>query len=155
MSMKHCILLCLVILFFLPDAQAQVRLPKLISDGMVLQRDATIKIWGWAVAGEKVTVRINGKSYKTKAGSDSSWSVLLPPFKSGGPYDLTITASNTISIKDVLFGDVWFCSGQSNMVHQLNIHDVTYANEIANANDPEIRQFLVPTLTSLEGPKDN
>ena len=138
-----------------PGVHAQVRLPKIISDGMVLQRDATLKIWGWAAANEKVTVKISGKSYKTKAGTDGSWFVTLPPVKAGGPYVITIAASNTITIKDVLFGDVWFCSGQSNMVHQLNIHDVTYASEIANADFPEIRQFWIPAVTSLKAPEND
>jgi len=134
---------------------AEVSLPKLISDGMVLQRDTKLKIWGWATAGEKITIKIAGKSYKTKTGTDGSWVVLINPVKAGGPYTLTITATNTLTIKDVLFGDVWFCSGQSNMVHQLNIHDITYAREIAAANYPEIRQFVIPTVANLEAPKND
>lgn len=131
---------------------AQVKLPKLISDGMVLQRDTKLKIWGWAAANEKVSVKFNGKTYKTKASADGNWFVMLPPVKSGGPYTLTVTAGNSITVKDILFGDVFFCSGQSNMVHQMNIHDVTYAADIKSANYPEIRQFLVPVGNSLEGP---
>ena len=75
--------------------------------------------------------------------------------KAGGPYTMTISGKNKITLKEILMGDVWFCSGQSNMVHQLNIHEVTYADEIAKANYPAIRQFWIPTLNSLEGPKDN
>ena len=67
--------------------------------------------------------------------------------KAGGPYTMDISGKNKITLKDILIGDVWFCSGQSNMVHQMNIHDVRYADEIANANYPEIRQFWIPTLT--------
>jgi sialate O-acetylesterase len=120
---------------------------------MILQRDANIKIWGWAAANEKVNLKFNNKTYKTKATTNGDWSVILPPVKAGGPYTITITASNSITLNNILFGDVWFCSGQSNMVHQLNIHDVTYANEIAAANYSQIRQFWIPTLNSLEGPK--
>lgn len=68
---------------------------------------------------------------------------------------MEIKGKNTISLKEILVGDVWFCSGQSNMVHQLNIHDVTYAKDIAKANNPEIRQFWIPTLTNLHGPQKN
>jgi len=134
---------------------AQVKLPRLVRDSMILQRDVPVKIWGWAAKGEKVTVKFNGKNYKTKTGSDEKWSVLLSPMKAGGPYTMDISASNKLSLKDILIGDVWFCSGQSNMVHQMNIHDVTYAKDIATANYPQIRHFWIPTLTSLEGPKDD
>ncbi len=143
------------ILFFTICAVAQVKLPRLISDGMILQRDTKLKIWGWAAANEKLSLKFNGKIYKTKASADGNWSVMLPPVKSGGPYTLTITASNSITIKDILFGDVFFCSGQSNMVHQLNIHDITYAADIKSANYPEIRQFLVPVSNNLGAPKND
>jgi sialate O-acetylesterase len=119
MSLQSLIIIAL--LFFHHGVHAQLRLPKLISDGMVLQRDSKVKIWGWSSANEKVTVTLSGRSYKTKADEKGNWSVLLAPVKAGGPHILTISAGTTITIKDVLFGDVWFCSGQSNMVHQLNI----------------------------------
>jgi sialate O-acetylesterase len=122
---------------------------------MILQRDEKVNLWGWASANEKVLVKFNGKYYKSKADNAGNWKVQIPATKAGGSYTIDITASNKISLKNILFGDVWFCSGQSNMVHQLNIHDVRYAAEISNANFPEIRQFLIPTLTSLDGPKDN
>lgn len=132
---------------------AQVRVPRLISDGMVLQRDKPLTIWGWAKAGEKITVRFNRKSYKAVADAGGNWRVALPAMRAGGPFSMDIVGSNQLTIKDIMLGDVWFCSGQSNMVHQLNIHDVTYAREIAQANDPQIRQFWVPTLTNLQGPQ--
>src|SRR6478752_1206373 len=133
----------------------QVKLPRLVRDSMILQRDAKINIWGWAGAGEKVNVKFNNKNFKTKAGADGKWSLQLPAMKAGGPYTMDITASNKIILKDILVGDVWLCSGQSNMVHQMNIHDVTYAKDIAEANFPQIRQFWIPTVTSLDGPKDD
>ncbi len=132
---------------------AQVKLPTLIKDSMILQRDATVKVWGWASANEKVAIVFNNKKYPTKADVAGNWQISLPPTKAGGPYTIDIIASNKITIKEILFGDVWFCSGQSNMVHQMAIHDVRYAKEIANANYPQIRQFLVPTLTSLQIPQ--
>lgn len=134
---------------------SQVKLPRLVRDSMVLQRDTKIKIWGWATKGEKITVKFNGKSYKTRTGDDGKWLVWLAPIKAGGPYAMDITGSNKISLKEILVGDVWFCSGQSNMVHQMNIHDVIYAKDIAEANNPQIRHFWIPTLTSLSGPKDD
>jgi sialate O-acetylesterase len=130
---------------------AQVKLPRIIRDSMILQRDEKVNVWGWASAGEKVKVKFNGKTYQAKADASGNWKVQLPPTKAGGPYSIDITASNQINLKEILFGDVWFCSGQSNMVHQLNIHDVTYAKDIAEANDPQIRQFWIPTLNSLQG----
>ncbi len=100
-------------------------------------------------------MKFNGKNYKTTTGADGKWSVLLAPTKAGGPFTMDINGTNKITLKDILVGDVWFCSGQSNMVHQMNIHDVTYAKDIAEANNPQIRHFWIPTLTSLEGPKDD
>lgn len=119
---------------------------------MVLQRNAEITIWGWASAGEHVTATFNGKQRKTTASPEGNWSLEFPKMKAGGPYTLKISGKNDILLKDILIGDVWLCSGQSNMVHQMNIHDVTYAEDIANANYPEIRHFKVPTKTDLQGP---
>lgn len=134
---------------------AQVKLPQIIRDSMILQRDAHIRIWGRASAGEKITVQLNNKTYKTKAAANGNWAVTVSPVKAGGPHNMSITGKNKIVLKDILFGDVWFCSGQSNMVHQLNIHDVTYAGEIATANNSNIRQFCVPNITNLQGPQNN
>lgn len=149
-------LIILPLFFFSAYAgTAQVKLPALVRDSMILQRDEKVKLWGWASANEKVEIRFKGKVYKTTAGTDGNWAIQLPPTKAGGPYNIDIKASNKITLHDVLFGDVWLCSGQSNMVHQMNIHDVTYANDIATANYPQIRQFLVPTLTDLQGPQQH
>ncbi len=136
-------------------ANAQVKLPRLLRDSMILQRDAGIKIWGWASKEEKITVKFNNKSYKAQADARGNWFVLLSPMKAGGPYTMDISASNKIVLKDILIGDVWICSGQSNMVHQMNIHDVTYAKDIAEANNSQIRHFWISTLTNLQGPQDD
>ncbi len=136
-------------------AQSQITLPRLVRDSMVLQRDAPLKIWGWASPGEKITIRFNGKSAKAIAGPDSKWMAHLPAMASGGPYTMTISGSNNITLKDILVGDVWFCSGQSNMVHQVALHNITYAKDIAEANYPAIRHFWIPTLTDLQGPKQD
>ncbi len=133
----------------------QVKLPGLIRDSMVVQRDTELKIWGRTGAGEQVNVKFMGKNYNSKTGSDGKWSIWLPPMKAGGPYTMEITASNKIVINNILVGDVWICAGQSNMVHYMDLHKERYAEEIARANYPEIRQFLIPTGTNLIGPADD
>ena len=140
----------IILLVFFQAAHTQIRLPRLVRDSMILQRDTKIHIWGWASANERISVKFNNKTYKVKADQAGNWSVLLPPFMAGGPYTMELSGKNKLILKDILIGDVWFCSGQSNMVHQLNIHDVTYANEIATANYPAIRQFWIPTMTNLQ-----
>ncbi|MFB9862482.1 sialate O-acetylesterase [Rufibacter immobilis] len=142
------VLLCL----FQLEAFSQVRLPQLVSDGMVLQRNAKTNIWGWASPGEKVTVSFKGKSYKAITGADGKWKVVLSPLPAGGPYTIDIKASNQLKVNDVLVGDVFLCSGQSNMVHQMSLHNITYAQDIATANYPKIRHFWIPTATNLAGP---
>lgn len=134
------------------SVSAQVRLPRLVRDSMVLQRDAKINIWGWASKGEAVTVKFYGKTYTTQASDNGKWKVSLVAMKAGGPYTMEIKGKNRIVLHDILIGDVWFCSGQSNMVHQLSLHSVYYPEVIANANNPQIRQFWIPTLTNLMGP---
>ena len=149
------VLFVLLLLLNLESIRAQVRLPRLVRDSMILQRDTKINIWGWAAKNEKINIKFNSKSYKTAAGNDGKWLIRLPPMKAGGPYTMDISGSNKISLKEILIGDVWICSGQSNMVHQMNIHDVTYAKDIAEANYPQIRHFWIPTLTNLQGPQDD
>ena len=151
---KSCVFLFLSFLVVGPSF-SQVRLPKIIQDSMILQRDAKIKIWGWAAKDEKVNISFNGKKYKAKAGADGKWTTLLPAMKAGGPYTMDISASNKISLKDILIGDVWLVSGQSNMEYQLGYDDATYAKEMEEVNYPQIRQFKVPNRPVLDGPKDD
>ncbi|UJH90813.1 sialate O-acetylesterase [Antarcticibacterium sp. 1MA-6-2] len=132
---------------------AEVKLPEIISDGLVLQRNAEIPVWGWADPDERISLTFKGKEYKTRASAGGKWSIKLPKMKAGGPFTMIIAGKNRIEVKDVLIGDVWLAAGQSNMVHQMDIHDVTYAREIATANYPEIRHFKVPTATALSGPQ--
>ncbi|MCU7550147.1 sialate O-acetylesterase [Chitinophagaceae bacterium LB-8] len=143
------------LLFHAMISTAQVKLPQLVRDSMVLQRESKVKIWGWASKGEKVTIRFNGKQFRTTTGSDGKWSILLPPMKAGGPYQMDISSSNHLTLKDILIGDVWLCAGQSNMVHQMELHKERYAADIASANYPQIRHFWIPTLTDLQGPKED
>src|SRR5690349_18645235 len=135
------------------NAPCQVSLPRILRDSMILQRDTKVKVWGWASPGEKIVIKFNNKTYKTTTGSNGNWLIQLAPSKAGGPYKMNIDASNHIVLKEILVGDVWFCSGQSNMVHQMKLHNVRYAQEIATANYPEIRHFWIPTATSLQGPQ--
>jgi sialate O-acetylesterase len=128
---------------------AQVRLPAIIRDSMVLQRDTKIKLWGWAKPAENINISFNHKKYTTVTNENGRWEKEIPSMKAGGPYTITIDASNHIIIHDVMFGDVWLCSGQSNMVHQLSLHSERYSEEIKNANFPEIRQFWIPTEARL------
>ncbi|HEV2480668.1 MAG TPA: endo-1,4-beta-xylanase [Puia sp.] len=135
------------------SAFAQVRLPRLVRDSMILQRDRPIPIWGWAGKGERVSVVFNGKTYRSRSGEGGKWTLQLPAMGAGGPYTMVVSGKNRIVLHDILVGDVWLCSGQSNMVHQLKLHSVRYPEAIAGAHYPEIRQFWIPTLTDLQGPQ--
>jgi sialate O-acetylesterase len=151
-SFLYCMMaLSLETLLMVSTASAQVRLPQLIGDHMVLQRDIPVNIWGWAAPGEKIEVRFAGRRYKAKAAGDSSWQVKLEAMKAGGPYDMDIRGSNDITLKDILIGDVWFCSGQSNMVLTMERVKEKYPEEIATADYPQIRNFFVPTLADVAG----
>ena len=153
--MKRICLLATLFLISISTCLANVKLPKLISDGMVLQRDVKIPIWGWASPGEKITITFKGKKYRTSTSLDGKWTVTLPKMEAGGPYNMSISGDNILDVKDILIGDVWLCTGQSNMVHELDIHDVAYEYEIKNANNPHIRHFKIPTTTSISGPQDD
>src|SRR4051812_28999786 len=95
--------------------QANVKPMALFSDHMVLQQEAPVPVWGTAAPQEKVTVKIGDQNVSVIAGADGKWMLKLAPLKAGGPLEMTIAGDNTITIKDVLVGEVWLCSGQSNM----------------------------------------
>lgn len=141
----------LIVLFlcFSQWCEAEVRLPKLVSDGMVLQRDQKGMIWGFADPGETVCVNFMKKSYRVQADSDGNWKVSLPVMKAGGPYTMTI---NDIQIKDIWIGDVWLCSGQSNM--ELPVGRVTdmFRKEIETYSNPMIRHIKVPMNYNFHQP---
>ena len=141
MKMRGLLGMALLLAMGSQPVMAKVRLPKLVSDKMVLQRDTDLKIWGWADAGEKVTVRLQGNYYETEADKNGNWEVTLPPQQAGGPYLLEV---NEIVIRDVLVGDVWLCSGQSNQ--ETPIHRLTEMfPEINVSNNHMIRHYKVPT----------
>ena len=155
MQKRSAIILYYFILTFSCKTGAQIKLPAIVRDSMILQRDAPVNIWGWASPGEKISILLNKKKYTVKADTNGRWKTIMSPTKAGGPYTIELNGKNKITIRNVLFGDVWFCSGQSNMVHQLNIHDVRYAKEIVEANYPDIRQFWVPNTTNLQSPQED
>jgi sialate O-acetylesterase len=136
-------------------ATAQVRLPRLVSDGMVLQRDQPVRIWGWAKPGEGVNVAFQGKTYKATTGADGQWRVTLPAMKAGGPYEMSLKASNQLTVKDVLVGDVWLCSGQSNMETPMSRLRDKYPEVIAQAANPKIRQYEVPLTYNFQRPQQD
>ncbi|MGE3821610.1 MAG: sialate O-acetylesterase [Isosphaeraceae bacterium] len=136
-----------------PPARADVSLPNLFTSHMVLQRDQKDRVWGKADPGEEVTVSIAGQSQTAKAGDDGKWTVTLDPMPAGGPHTLTVKGKNTVTLEDVLVGEVWICSGQSNMqwsVAQSNDPDL----ESLAADYPKIRFISVPQVGTQE-PKDD
>lgn len=148
----HLLLVALVPLLA-STAIAQVRVSKLIGDGMVMQRDIEVPVWGWAEAGETVEVIFDGHTYTAKPDDAGKWRITLPAMEAGGPYEMTIRGkSDRYDIKDILVGDVWIGSGQSNMEWTVLFSNDAEA-EIAAANDPEIRHFKVPR-SSAEKPED-
>ena len=141
----------ILFLFLIPViSYSQVRLPKLISDGMVLQRETNVKIWGWASADEKIVIQFIGSTYHTTANSNGEWEVMLPELKAGGPYVMQINASNSTTINDILVGDVWVCSGQSNMQFSMRGLVTIYPDDIKNSENQFIRQFMVSQGFSLK-----
>lgn len=128
-------------------AAADVRLPAVIDSNMVLQRDMAIAVWGWADVGERVKVEFAGKKSDTVADADGKWTVKLPAVKAGGPYNMSIKGKNTIRLSNILVGEVWICSGQSNM--DMSVGTVNNPrDEIASANYPQIRLFEVSRQTA-------
>ena len=142
----------LLIIILTSGLSAQISLPNIFRDSMVIQREKPLELWGWAGAKEKITVDFDKQSFKIKADDKGAWSVSLPAKPAGGPYTLTIKGKKQqLILKDILFGDVFLCIGQSNMVHYFGVHEVTYAEEMKNADNPRLRQILIPTATSLAG----
>ncbi|WP_372772895.1 sialate O-acetylesterase [Mangrovibacterium sp.] len=160
--------LSLVTLLLPLFAQSIVRPNALFSDGMVVQRNSTIPVWGWADPDEKITIETSwGEKAETVALADSSWRVSLKTPDAGGPFQITIAGENRLVINDVLSGEVWLCTGQSNMDFAMEkfLGDAReekyqplveyFRNEVATANDPWLRHIEVPQTTSVYGQKKN
>lgn len=135
------------------SVSAEVTLPKIFGSNMVLQRDREVPIWGWANPGEEVTVTIGGDSATVTAGDDKRWQVHLPAFGAGGPHKVTVSGSNKITFDNVLFGEVWVCSGQSNMQWPVDA-SVDPDLEKLTAKFPNIRLITVPQVGTQEPQND-
>ena len=131
---------------------AKVTMPQLFQNGMVLQRNKPIPVWGKADAGEAVIVTLNKKKVETTADSDGRWRVDLPKMKAGGPFELQV---NDVTISDVLIGDVWLLSGQSNIDVTIERVYPNYTDEIDNFSLDKVRLFRVQNETSTHGVKDD
>jgi sialate O-acetylesterase len=141
--MKIKILTCvLLVLLFIP-VFSQIKLPRLISDGVILQHNVELNLWGWSSANESITLTLQGKIFQTTADTNGQWKIKLPKQPAGGPHELLFKGKNEITVSNVLFGDVWICSGQSNMELTMERVKEKYPDVIANANNDNIREFLV------------
>ncbi len=140
-------------IFLISRASSQIKLPGIFGDHMVLQRNQPMPIWGWSSPNEKVTVHFNGQVKESNADARGSWRITLDPQPAGGPFDLTVMGGNQIIFHDVMVGEVWICSGQSNMEFELN-SVVNADSEIQAADFPEIRHIKIPHEVS-NSPKDD
>ncbi len=143
-SIKQHIRLMALMLLLTGPLYAEVRLPHLISEGMVLQRDQPIRMWGWADPGEKVAVFFDGEQKETNANENGEWEVIYSPRKAGGPFRVQVEGDNILTLEDVYVGDVWACSGQSNMELTMARARPMFPEEFDQAANPSIRYFDVP-----------
>jgi sialate O-acetylesterase len=147
------LLSCLLLSFLVLPGLANVQLPKIFGNNMVLQRDREIVIWGWADPKEKITVQFNKQTKTAVTGKDGKWKLGLSPEAAGGPYQLIVKGKNSVIFSNVLVGDVWICSGQSNMEWSVRNSD-NAANEIAQGNFPTIRHIKIPNTIASDPQSD-
>lgn len=153
---------CGTLLAFTLTVEANVKLPALISDNMVLQQQSEVTLWGWANKGEQISIKPSWlkKEIKTVAGDDGNWQIKVKTIKSGGPYVISFSGDNRIEVRNVLLGEVWLASGQSNMEFYMDKGEgwrtgvINYQEEIAKANNPAIRMIDVPNTVS-DTPRNN
>jgi len=129
-------------LFSASNLYANISLPRIFCNNMVLQRNMEVKIWGWADANEKIEISFLKKKYKTKADKNGNWLITLPAKAAGGPYKMLIKGKNTLELENIMFGDVWVCSGQSNMYFRVAAAENAYL-DINDANYKNIRLFQI------------
>ncbi|MGV3540337.1 MAG: sialate O-acetylesterase, partial [Rufibacter sp.] len=146
------LLLLFILLGCQTSAFCHIKLPRLVSDGMVLQRNQPLTLWGWASPGEKVSLTFQKKQYQATTAPDGKWQIKLPAQPAGGPFEFTFKGSNSLTVKDILFGDVWVCGGQSNMELTLDRVRGKYAQILEKANYPQIRQFEVTDKYDFKKP---
>ena len=128
---------------------ANVKLPAIFGNGMVMQRNVKNAVWGWADAGEKVTATWLGKTYTATPGNTGKWMLHLDAAPAGGPHTLTVAGKNQIQFTNVLVGEVWLCSGQSNMEWRMNMLNGKYDADVAASANPNIRLIEISDATSL------
>ncbi len=145
--------LAILLLYSVQPGLAEVRLPHILSSNMVLQRNLEIKVWGWADSKEKVTVHFNDVTISTKADKKGKWILTLPAMKAGGPFNMKIRGKNIIELENILIGDVWICSGQSNMDWDVERSD-NAEDEAANAEYTGIRLFNISNNIQIEPADD-
>ncbi len=147
------ILLSLSLLSLWGSMIAAVEPAKIFGSHMVLQQGMENPVWGWAEKGEKITITFNGKTYKTNADKSGKWKVMLPSMEYGGPYNMSIKGKNTVEFSNIMIGEVWVCSGQSNMEWPVNMVN-NAEQEVSEANYPKIRLFKSNLVTSQFPRKD-
>jgi sialate O-acetylesterase len=160
-GLRNCFLLAILVLaaMVLP-ARAEVKLPALIGDNMVLQEGKRVAIWGTAEPGEQVRVTLGEEKATAAADGEGRWKVELGPLKAGGPFEMTVTGKNSITLHNVAVGEVWICSGQSNMEMAVGNSPRAWggvlnaAEEIAAGNYPMIRQFTVRKAVAGQPQRD-
>lgn len=145
MNRLFTLLILSLLISFGNDTWAGVSLPALISDGMVLQRNSSVTLWGWAKPQEEVSITLgwNRQTVRAKADVNARWSVLVNTPEAGGPYEIAFKASNFLLVNDVLIGEVWLCSGQSNMEWTPAMGIDNAQEEIDNSTDDNLRFFTV------------
>ena len=146
--MKRQLFSVLVLLFCTTVVLGNIRLPAIFCDNMVLQREMKVPVWGWADPGEKIIVELGGHQSETVTGIEGKWKLYLGPLDTGGPFEMHIKGKNQITVKNILVGEVWVCSGQSNMAMEVR-NSLNAKQEIATANYPKIRYFQVKRTKSL------
>src|SRR6266481_8155363 len=143
----------LFFVFLVSPLRAEPLLPHLFSDHMVIQRETEIRIWGWADAGEKISVSLGAGSGQGTTDAEGHWKVMLPAMRAGGPFTLLVQGKKTVVFRDVMLGEVWVASGQSNMSYALS--GATGGDkEIPRATYPRIRFFTVPKKIAVEPQSD-
>jgi len=151
--MKKTVLSIAILVGALQFASADVKLPAIISDRMVVQQDVLIPIWGWADPGEQVTVELGGQVKTTVADAKGKWMVKLPKLKAAEGLTLVVKGKNKLSVNDVLVGEVWICSGQSNMAMTVN-RCKDFDKEKAEAKFPQLRMFTLERSSKAEPQED-
>ena len=138
------------ILLLTNHAIAAIRLPSVIASNMVLQQQSKVNLWGWADPGEKIfiTTSWDNKTDSVTTTRDANWKIKIATPKAGGPYTITLKGGSTIVLDNIMIGEVWVCSGQSNMEWSSNQNLKQIVDELPNSNNSNIRLFHVPKTTS-------